>query len=173
MRRWIVPFTASAALTMLAAACATSPTGRSQLKLVSDAQMDQMGVTAFQQMKQKTPPTKDAKASAYVNCVANAITREVGGGRNWEVQVFEDKQVNAFALPGGYIYIHSGLLAYLNSEAELAAVLDAALQDPERRPALLSGVIAPLAAAQAAQAEATARKAAATRVQFFTMASMR
>nr|WP_255528789.1 phosphonate C-P lyase system protein PhnG [Roseomonas sp. KE0001] len=68
---------------------------------------------------------------------------------------------------------HAYILGRDDRKAELAAVLDAALQDPERRPALLSGVIAPLAAAQAAGAEATARKAAATRVQFFTMASMR
>ncbi len=58
-------------------------------------------------------------------------------------------------------------------QAELAAVLDAALQDPARREALEAAVIAPLEAAQRAAAEADARKAAATRVQFFTMANMR
>lgn len=59
------------------------------------------------------------------------------------------------------------------AQAELAARLDAALQDPARRPALLAAVVEPLAAEQAAAAEAEARKAAATRVQFFTMATMR
>lgn len=58
-------------------------------------------------------------------------------------------------------------------QAELAAVLDAALQDPARRPALLDAVIEPLAAAQAERAAHDAAKAAATRVQFFTMATMR
>jgi alpha-D-ribose 1-methylphosphonate 5-triphosphate synthase subunit PhnG len=57
--------------------------------------------------------------------------------------------------------------------AELSAALDAALQDPARRDALLDAVIEPLAAAQSAEREAIARKAAATRVQFFTMANMR
>lgn len=57
--------------------------------------------------------------------------------------------------------------------AELAAVLDAALQDPALAPALLDAVIDPLAAEQAAAAAAEARRAAATRVQFFTMANMR
>jgi len=57
--------------------------------------------------------------------------------------------------------------------AELAAVLDAALQDPARRPALMEAVVAPLAAAQAAARAGTARKAAATRVRFLTMANMR
>ena len=57
--------------------------------------------------------------------------------------------------------------------AELAALLDAALQDAARRPLLDRAVIAPLAARQEAARTITARKAAATRVEFFTMASMR
>jgi alpha-D-ribose 1-methylphosphonate 5-triphosphate synthase subunit PhnG len=58
-------------------------------------------------------------------------------------------------------------------QAELAAALDAALQDPVRRPALLQAVVEPLAAGQDAARSQAARKAAATRVQFFTMANMR
>jgi alpha-D-ribose 1-methylphosphonate 5-triphosphate synthase subunit PhnG len=58
-------------------------------------------------------------------------------------------------------------------QAELAARLDAGLQDPTLHADLLARVIAPLAAAQARQREAVARRAAATKVQFFTMATMR
>ena len=58
-------------------------------------------------------------------------------------------------------------------KSELAAVLDAALQDPALRPALLGTVVEPLAAAQAEQAARTARKAAATRVDFSTLAVKR
>jgi len=58
-------------------------------------------------------------------------------------------------------------------QAELAALLDAALQDPARRPALMAKVIAPLAAHQQAKHEAEARKAAATRVDFFAMQTTR
>jgi alpha-D-ribose 1-methylphosphonate 5-triphosphate synthase subunit PhnG len=58
-------------------------------------------------------------------------------------------------------------------QAELAAVLDAALQDPARQAALLEAVIEPLAAAQAARAAKQAAKAAATRVDFFTLQTMR
>ncbi len=57
--------------------------------------------------------------------------------------------------------------------AELAARLDAALQDPALRPALVAQVIAPLEAAEAARRDAIARRAAATKVEFFTMATMR
>jgi alpha-D-ribose 1-methylphosphonate 5-triphosphate synthase subunit PhnG len=58
-------------------------------------------------------------------------------------------------------------------QAELAALLDAALQDPDRRGMLMDGVIAPLAARQQAAREAEARKAAATRVDFFAMQTTR
>ncbi|TJY64766.1 M48 family metallopeptidase [Sinimarinibacterium sp. CAU 1509] len=102
-------------------ACVTSPTGRRQLRLVSDAEMAQMGVTAFQDLKEKTPPTKDGKTNRYVQCVANAITREVGG--QWEVQVFDSKQVNAFALPGGKIGVYTGLLKVTQNQDQLAAVI--------------------------------------------------
>lgn len=58
-------------------------------------------------------------------------------------------------------------------QAELAAVLDAALQDEARRPGLLATVIAPLAAAQQAARAKVARKAAATKVDFFAMRTTR
>ncbi|WP_232478500.1 phosphonate C-P lyase system protein PhnG [Roseomonas rosulenta] len=58
-------------------------------------------------------------------------------------------------------------------QAELAALVDAALQDPARHDALMAAVIAPLSAAQQAARAAEARRAAATRVEFFTMATMR
>lgn len=53
--------------------------------------------------------------------------------------------------------------------AELVARFDALCQEPDRRPALISGVIEPLERAQAARRECTARRAAATRVEFFTL----
>lgn len=58
-------------------------------------------------------------------------------------------------------------------QAELAAALDAALQDPARHDRVAAAVIAPLAAAQESKRAETARRVAATQVQFFTMATMR
>lgn len=75
-------------------------------------------------------------------------------------------------LPDGLVG-HAYVAGRDKRQAEWAAVLDAALQSPALRPALLEAVIGPLAAAQARRAERDARKAAATRVQFFTMATMR
>ncbi|WP_076956135.1 phosphonate C-P lyase system protein PhnG [Teichococcus deserti] len=78
----------------------------------------------------------------------------------------------AVSLPDGQVG-HAYVTGRDLAQAELAALVDAALQDPARRAALLDVVIEPLAAAQAEAAAAQSRKAAATRVQFFTMATMR
>jgi predicted Zn-dependent protease len=106
------------------AACATSPLGRSQMMLVSDAEMDKMGVEAFEQVKQEQKLSNDASANAYVTCVANAVTRvlpEDAGA--WEVRVFEDEDANAFALPGRKIGVHMGLLGVAKNQDQLATVI--------------------------------------------------
>lgn len=109
--------------TLLLAACATSPTGRSQLILVSDAEMAQMGAQAFDQLKEETPPTGNSRVSSYVNCVADALIPHVEGSYSWEVRVFEDDSVNAFALPGGKIGVNTGLLKAAQNQHQLAAVV--------------------------------------------------
>ncbi|MEJ1978947.1 MAG: phosphonate C-P lyase system protein PhnG [Acetobacteraceae bacterium] len=68
---------------------------------------------------------------------------------------------------------HATVAGRSTEQAELAAVLDAALQNPERQADLLAAVVDPLAQAQAERRTANAERAAATRVQFFTMATMR
>ena len=68
---------------------------------------------------------------------------------------------------------HAYIAGRDHSKARLAALLDAALQDQALQPALLKSIIEPLATAQQAARAAEARKAAATRVDFFTMATMR
>lgn len=123
MARFLSVFTVTTLVLGLIVACATSPTGRRQLRLVSEAELSQMGAVAFQQMKTKKPPTRDAKVSGYVNCVADAITAHMGGSRNWEVQVFDDKAVNAFALPGGKIGVFTGLLKVAKTQDQLASVI--------------------------------------------------
>ncbi len=106
---------------LLVSACATSPTGRSQLVFMPDAQVNQMGLQAFEQLKQKKPLSKNTRYIRFADCVAKALTRVVGG--QWEVVVFEDKTLNAFALPGNKIGIHSGLIKFVDNADQLAAVV--------------------------------------------------
>lgn len=107
-------------------ACATSPTGRKQLILLGDSQMNTMGVQAFTQMKAETPIENDPKINAYVKCVVTPLTKVVdadGKGRSWEVVVFKSDQVNAFALPGGKIGVYTGILKAARNADQLAAVV--------------------------------------------------
>jgi predicted Zn-dependent protease len=106
---------------LLASGCATSPTGRSQLVLMPDSQMDQMGLQAFTNIKQQTPIEKKRATNRYVQCVGKAITRVVGG--NWEIVVFQDAAANAFALPGRKIGVNTGLLEVAENQHQLATVI--------------------------------------------------
>ena len=113
-------------LTFGITACATSPEGRKQLKLVSTDQMDAMGIQSFEQLKQDSPISQDKNIQQYVNCVANKIIPHVKQNPNpsaWEVVVFEDDQANAFALPGYKIGVYTGLLNYAKNQDQLATVM--------------------------------------------------
>lgn len=85
--------------------------------------MVEMGTQAFQEIKSKTPVDSTPATNTYVKCVANAITNEVDPNQKWEVVVFEDDSANAFALPGGKIGVHTGLLKVATAQEQLAAVL--------------------------------------------------
>ena len=83
-------------------ACATSPLGRRPLRLFPDEQMLQMGIAAYDKMKQEMPRSRDARSASYVRCVADAATAEVTGrhaGSRWEVTVFEEPAPRASGPP--------------------------------------------------------------------------
>jgi predicted Zn-dependent protease len=107
------------------AGCATNPaTGRSNFVLMSEKQELELGRQYSQEVFKEYPRYQDEKLQAYVQQVGERVARQ--GHRShlqYTFTVIDSPDINAFALPGGYIYIHRGLMAYLNSEAELAAVL--------------------------------------------------
>ena len=107
---------------LLLSACATSPLGRSQLTLMSESEMNSMGAQSFAQLKKDKPISKNQAAIQFVQCVADALIKEAGGGE-WEVVVFDDKTFNAFALPGNKIGVHTGLIALVDNADQLAAVI--------------------------------------------------
>ena len=110
------------ALALTLAACSQSPTGRSQLTLFSEEQLEQMGAQSFTQYEQELPVI-GGQVGAYVQCVATAITGELSAGETWEVKVFKDDSANAFALPGGHIGVNTGLLDVATNQNQLAAVI--------------------------------------------------
>ena len=101
--------------------CSKSPMGRRQLTMMPANQMDQMGVQAFENQKKNLPISRDPAANRMVRCVSDMLTKRVRG--NWEVVVFNEKSPNAFALPGGKIGVHTGLLKVAQNQHQLAAVI--------------------------------------------------
>ncbi len=107
-------------------ACATSPLGRRQLLIFSEEQMAEMGRASFQTLREQIPESRQTSQNRLVKCVANAIVEVVddpGAPDSWEVVVFEERSPNAFALPGGKIGVHTGLLQVARNQHQLAAVL--------------------------------------------------
>ncbi|WP_417596164.1 M48 family metallopeptidase [Oceanospirillum sp.] len=126
VKRWARRALITGISAALLTACASSPTGRQQLKLFPSSEIDQMGVQSFAQMKEETPATNKTTTSQYVNCVANQVIAQVPakyGIDNWEVVVFDSEQVNAFALPGGKVGVYTGLLEVAENQHQLAAVI--------------------------------------------------
>lgn len=110
-------------LLVFLSSCATSPTGRKQLLLGGNSEVDQMGIKAFSDLKQSTPIETSSSINRYVRCITDALQREAGSSGQWEVVVFRDKAINAFALPGGKIGVYTGILPVANTQDRLAAVL--------------------------------------------------
>lgn len=102
-------------------ACVTSPTGRNQLIFMPDAEVNQMGLQAFDELKKKQTISTNPAYNRFVTCVANALTLDMGG--NWEVVVFEDNTLNAFALPGSKIGVHTALINLVDNQDQLASVI--------------------------------------------------
>jgi predicted Zn-dependent protease len=105
--------------------CARNPvTGKSELSLVSESQEIQMGQQAAQEVAQTIGLYNDAKAQAYVAEIGKRMAAaSERPNLPWEFHIVEDASVNAFALPGGFIYVTRGLMGTINDEAELATVV--------------------------------------------------
>jgi predicted Zn-dependent protease len=109
------------------AACATSPTGRTQLAFFSQKQLALMGQESHERMAQKVPVAEDPAVNRYVRCIVDAVAAslpEPVTRDEWQVTVYDQNEsVNAFALPGGYIGVYTGLLQVAEMPSQLAAVI--------------------------------------------------
>jgi predicted Zn-dependent protease len=105
--------------------CATNPaTGQKQISLIGEGQEIEMGRQADRDVQATMGLYDDPDLQAYVGRIGQGLAAKgERPGLPWTFRVVDDPTVNAFALPGGFIYVTRGILAYLNSEAELAGVL--------------------------------------------------
>ncbi|MCS7063748.1 MAG: M48 family metallopeptidase [Methylacidiphilales bacterium] len=125
MRKWLTVIIPLWLVVILLAACVTLPdTGKQAFIMFTPQQEAQMGFAAFNQLRRSQKISNDPKARALVARVVNRITPHVtAGATQWDYEVFEDEDPNAFALPGGKIGVHTGLIALAENEAGLATVI--------------------------------------------------
>ncbi len=124
--RTVTGFMAAAIMiSNLLGGCSVNPvSGENQFSLYSEAEEASAGEQAHQEVLAQTPPYPDRNLQGYVSNIGQMMAAQ--SQRNYlpyTFTVLDDPAVNAFALPGGSIYVTTGLMAYLNSEAELAGVL--------------------------------------------------
>jgi len=131
-------FLSSIIISLIAVACATNPiTGKSELALVSESQMQEMAVSQYQQFLTEnkvvsSSQSKDAEMVKRVGSrIANAVTNyyksqgkgQVLDGYKWEYNLVQSNDVNAWCMPGGKIVVYTGILPVAQNEAALAVVV--------------------------------------------------
>lgn len=112
-------------LLLLLVSCATNPvTGERQLALISEAQELEIGRSAAAEVQATIGLVEAPELQQYVQHVGLTLARTSHRPNlPWSFAVVDDPTPNAFALPGGYIFLTRGMMTLMNSEAELASVL--------------------------------------------------
>src|SRR5262245_57565468 len=112
-------------LAVVLTACATNPaTGKRQISLMSEQQEIELGRQLDAEVRREMSMYGDDKLRRYVEDVGMRLARESPRPNlPWHFDIVDTPAVNAFALPGGFVYITRGILPYLDNEAQLAGVL--------------------------------------------------
>jgi predicted Zn-dependent protease len=124
-RKNLTIFSLTLFLVFWIASCAINPvTGQRELMLLDDQEEIELGRQANVQIVQEYGIYDDPELSTYVNDFCQRLAKiSHRPNLSYECKVMDSPVVNAFALPGGYIYFTRGILAYLNNEAELITVM--------------------------------------------------
>jgi predicted Zn-dependent protease len=107
------------------ASCVRNPvTGKRQIVLVSESQEIAMGQQSDPQVREEYGVTESNTLQNYIATMGRKLVAvSHRPGLEWHFTVVDSPVVNAFAIPGGYVYLTRGILAYLGNEAELAGVM--------------------------------------------------
>ena len=124
-RREISRGLAAGSVVVIAPGCAyNEELGRSQLLFVSQGQMAQLASSAWTDLKQQEQVTNDPRYVNRMRRVAPRVIQAAGGNpAEWQVEVFQSDQINAFALPGGKIGFYTGILDFMDNDAQIATVM--------------------------------------------------
>jgi predicted Zn-dependent protease len=121
-------FAPAALALMLLVGCGTKVvnpvTGRSERTLMDEQTEIAEGAKAHQQVLAEYGALANPRLQAYVNDLGQKLARQSHRANlKWTFTVLDSPEINAFALPGGYVYVTRGIMAYLDSEADLAGVI--------------------------------------------------
>ncbi len=118
-RRNVLRLMGAAAAAPAAAAC-----DRVQVPLLPEETVERMGLETWSKIRQQMRPSGDAAARARVQAISRKLLVAADQDpARWEIQVFADRGVNAFVLPGRKIGVLEGMVRTAGSEGELAAVI--------------------------------------------------
>lgn len=110
---------------MLAAGCGSGG-GAGDFNLISIEEEWQLGAQLSQDIARQVRLSNDPTLHNYVNQMGQRIVAQTPEPFNrlpWQFHVVEDPSINAFAIPGGHVYVHTGLIAQADNAAELAGVM--------------------------------------------------
>jgi predicted Zn-dependent protease len=121
-------FTALALSTALLTACGTKVvnpvSGVAERSAMTESAEVAEGKKSHEQVLQEYAPLKNPRLQAYVNDIGQKLAKQSQRANLvWTFTVLDSPEINAFALPGGYVYVTRGIMAYMESEADLAGVL--------------------------------------------------
>ena len=113
------------AVCLVLGACAKNPvTGDSDFALISEDEEVEQGRSYHPEIIKTYGLYDDPELQEYVNRIGQKLaSKSHRSNLQFHFTVLDSAEINAFALPGGYIYVTRGIMAYLDSEAELAGVL--------------------------------------------------
>jgi predicted Zn-dependent protease len=124
------PRTLTRALAVLAASAALSACAGT----ISQQEEVQIGQQNAAQINAQLPMLNDASINSYVNSLGRSIAQRTSrGDLDWHFAVVNSEVINAFALPGGYVYVNRGVLTNASNESELAGVLGHEIEHVVRR----------------------------------------
>ncbi|CAN5887558.1 M48 family metallopeptidase [soil metagenome] len=107
-----------------AVACASSGVNKGDFNLVSYQEEWQLGAQLEQDIARQMPLVRDATLVNYVSLIGQRLVNQTELAQApWEFHVVSDPQINAFNIPGGHVYVNTGLICANDNVAELAGVM--------------------------------------------------
>jgi predicted Zn-dependent protease len=124
-RLWVRTLATLLPSLLLFPSCSVNPaTGRQQINFFNEAEEIEMGREADAEIVAQVGLYDDPELQSYVEDLGRSLAaRSERPHLPWSFKVLDDPAINAFALPGGYVYVTRGILSHLESEAELAMVI--------------------------------------------------